>query len=505
MRTRSLLSRSLLSRSLLSRNLLLASIPTVALMTFASGERAIAAVLSIGTNFAGATSLDARVIPADPFGAVSANHIVQVTNGAFAIYDKQGKLLQRSTLDGFFAAAGLPAVNASSNFDPRVMYDPTAQRWFATAADRTDAEGISQTYPLGNRVVLAVSKSVDPTQGWEGLALPVSDAANPRFADFPVLGITAQGVNISVKLADANLTNVGSTLISIPKVDLLGVNPTADRGSGVTGVPSMLYGDALVPVTDFDNPGNGTVDFVSPINGQQITRSTLSPQSNGSELSNPIAIKVNPYARPLPGIQPGGVRNLEAGEDGFGGSVIRVGNSIWGVQGSAAKDNSRNVLRWYELDAKTNQVKQQGEIGDANHDYLYPSLAVNRQGDVVIGFNRSGSQEFISSYAIAGSTQNGKTTFGQPLLLKAGQANYAQDFGSGRNRWGDYSATVIDPSDPLSFWTFQQVAGQNNQWFTQVSQIRLGPVGVKTPEPTTIAGIVLTVGILGRRRQRLRH
>jgi hypothetical protein len=484
-----------------SSTLLFAAIPTVALVTLAQSGRAVAASLTIGQNFTGLTIRESRAIPADSFGAVGLHHIIQVANGGFSIYDKLGNVLSRSSLDQFFASSGLPTINAANNFDARVIYDPTSQRWFASAADRTDANGIGQTFPLGNRVVLAVSKSADPTQGWTGFALPSSNPANPQFADAPTLGVDADGVHIGVKLFDSQLANLESTLISIPKADLIGQNPTIANGQGIVGVPRINYGALVVPVTDFYNPADGKVDFLSQFTSDQLIRSSL---NNNGELSNPTNIKVNELARPLPSLQPNRTRTLETGDNSLGGSVVRVGNSIWAVNTSVDKANSRNVLRWYEIDATTNKVRQQGEIGDTNHDYFYPSLAVNQQGNVVIGFNRSGAKEFISSYAIAGSTKNGKTTFGDALLLKAGEANYFRDFGQGRNRWGDYSSTVIDPSDPLSFWTFQQVAGNNNEWFTQVSQVRIVGNIAKTPEPPIGFGLLgISVLAVTKRQKRM--
>jgi hypothetical protein len=70
------------------------------------------------------------------------------------------------------------------------------------------------------------------------------------------------------------------------------------------------------------------------------------------------------------------------------------------------------------------------------------------------------------------------TTFGEPLQLKAGVAAYFQDFGSGRNRWGDYSATVIDPADPFTFWTFQEFVSSEDRWSTQITQLLLPPPDV---------------------------
>jgi hypothetical protein len=44
---------------------------------------------------------------------------------------------------------------------------------------------------------------------------------------------------------------------------------------------------------------------------------------------------------------------------------------------------------------------------------------------------------------------------------------------SGRNRWGDYSATTIDPADPSIFWTNQEFVAGTNRWATQVTELIL--------------------------------
>ena len=44
-------------------------------------------------------------------------------------------------------------------------------------------------------------------------------------------------------------------------------------------------------------------------------------------------------------------------------------------------------------------------------------------------------------------------------MLKAGEAPYFKILGAGtQNRWGDFSATVVDPSDDTTFWTLQEYA-----------------------------------------------
>ena len=104
--------------------------------------------------------------------------------------------------------------------------------------------------------------------------------------------------------------------------------------------------------------------------------------------------------------------------------------------------------------------------------YYYPSIAVNANGEVVIGFSGSSSSTYVGAYAVTG-TFNGTTTTRQPQLLKAGSGPYYLTNGGASNRWGDYSAVVLDPNDQDTFWVVQEWASTvgtdvaNSTWLTE--------------------------------------
>jgi hypothetical protein len=134
-------------------------------------------------------------------------------------------------------------------------------------------------------------------------------------------------------------------------------------------------------------------------------------------------------------------------------------------------------------------------IGDPNHDYTYGSIAVDAAGEAVIGFTRSSDTEYASAYAVFGTTDGtGNLVFGAPILLKAG---------SGINtdgRWGDYSSTVLDPSNPGHFWTIQEFADASGNWNTQITELI---ATTDTPEPGTLVLASLGVALAGIRRRRI--
>src|SRR5207237_3757228 len=57
-----------------------------------------------------------------------------------------------------------------------------------------------------------------------------------------------------------------------------------------------------------------------------------------------------------------------------------------------------------------------------------------------------------------------------------GQAPYEAEALGVPNRWGDYSATTVDPADPFIFWTIQEYAEEDlvfgaAAWGTHVDEI----------------------------------
>lgn len=161
--------------------------------------------------------------------------------------------------------------------------------------------------------------------------------------------------------------------------------------------------------------------------------------------------------------QPGTTDLLAIGNSHLYSHVVRQGDSFWMTY--AVNVLGRAGIRWVEIDAATTRVKQAGNIGDPELSLFVPSLAVNPDGDVVIGFSGSSSKQYPSAYYVVGHTVEGQTTFGKPRLLQAGS-------GSFNVRWGDYSATMLDPYDPLLFWTFQEYTVTKNQWGIKIGTIR---------------------------------
>jgi hypothetical protein len=460
------------------------------------------AALTIGTNFLAQTMKDLpalndgyTLIPPDTDGAVGPDHIVELINGSYAVYTKTGGFVTASGLDDFWKAAGVtpsglyPPVNS---FDPRVVYDTGTKRWFASALD-----GGSPT----NNFLLAVSNSSDPTKGWKGFS--IDGAPDGRFTDFDTLGHN----NDQVYLASNNFgaSDVNTMIVAVPKASLLAGN-IDNVTKRFENLNPDTTGYAIQPLIDPKTSGTELLysDYNTPAGffkrSQLLTTDSTPTLNTAGQL-----IPVTAYDLPPVGTQSGGTNNIDTGDNRFGSSVVRGGDGmVWGVQ--SVLYNGHAALRWFQIDPDKNVILQQGLIAKDGFDYYYGSIAVNSKGCVVIGFSGSSANTFISAYAVEGTTIAGVTTFGEALLLKAGTHSYDVDFGSGLNRWGDYSVTVLDSENENIFWTFQEWAsdpftfrfGLSDTWSTQITELICQPV----PLPSTV--LLFGSGLLGLVGLRLR-
>jgi hypothetical protein len=435
-----------------------------------------AVVVQIGQNFTGSRSgIDSDASPPDTNGAVGPKYFVEFLNGVYSVYDKAtGTRVQTETDLAFWAAAGVSISSTLAITDPRIVYDGYSQRWFASMVDFSPNARRS----TGNRFLLAVSASADPTRNWSAFAFR-ADPVTLDFADFPTLGVDQTGVYLSGDMFDRSSNEVGPSFVIIPKAPLLTSTPDI---SGRTSLGVMNYisrGEVMQPAVTTGTPS--TPEFViaaadvatgtRPLT-QLVSAKVVNPGATNVGLSTPIRTTVPIYTDPQDPFQPDGSANLDVGDLRFSAAVRRVGDMVYAVQSVEA--NTRAAIRWYRINAPNSALLDSGTITDPNLDLFYPSIAANEAGVVVIGCNGSSRGAYVSSYAVAGQTVNGSLAFGGLTLLASGAASYQNTDITGISRWGDYSATTVDPEDSTRFWTIQALAVGPGDWATQITEILTG-------------------------------
>ena len=335
-------------------------------------------------------------VPPDSTLAAGPSSVVEMVNNRFAVYSKSGGLLSQSSLDNFWKTAGVTPVNFS--YDPRLLYD--------LGGRALDRRGCRQRWQAGQLPSRGVEHQ-RPDCGLESVRDP-SQSDGPDLGDFPTLGMNGAGIFLA---SNNNPSGGGSTVVTVDKASLLAgtlkfsrVENQSNTVSGVVLQPTVDLGNGALPeavLGDFNTPA-GTVrrsDIVGPLNAATVT-------------SGPL-ITVDAHSAPVAATQPNGVTPLEVGDTRFGSSVVRTAsNDIWAVQTVLDPSFNHDSIRWLDINAATNTVKQQGLIRDAGFSFFYPSVAVNPSGQVAIGFSGTASvtsdtlNSFVSAPAAPSASFN---------------------------------------------------------------------------------------------------
>ena len=114
--------------------------------------------------------------------------------------------------------------------------------------------------------------------------------------------------------------------------------------------------------------------------------------------------------------------------------------------------------------------------------FWIPSIAMNGQGHASLNASAAGPTH---QAGVASSGRLFTDTAGQTEAFQITQSpGGTYNVGSGMpRRWGDYSQTVVDPADNMTFWTFQEYANASNSWGVRVIKLRAPPPA--TPDTAT--------------------
>ncbi len=428
------------------------------------------------------------VIPPDTDGAVGPNHLMVAVNSQVVIEDRAGQTLSTVTLAGFWSSLGV-----ADAFDPRVLYDPYGQRWiFSAGAGESSANAA---------ILIGVSQSNDPTAGWSLYRIPV-DPSGANWGDYPTLGFNKNWIVVQANLFSVSGgLFVSSVIWAFNKADLYaggtGKYTVLKPNSGFTQLPATTYDPNLLTMYLLESSSSGSaklrLDTITGAVGSEVL-TTGAAYPIGSSAWQSFSPTLN-FAPQL-----GSASLIDTDDDRLQSCVYRNG-SLWAshtVYLPATGTPTRTAAQWWQIDTapdSVGHVQQFGRIDDPSgaNFYAYPTLAVNRNGTVMVGYSQFGPGLYPSagySIRLAGDAPN---TMEAGVALKAGEAPYFKDFGTGDNRWGDFSSTVVDPVDDTAMWSIQEYAGQNNMWGTWWGEVMpADSSATPTPSPTATSTPAVT-------------
>jgi hypothetical protein len=144
-------------------------------------------------------------------------------------------------------------------------------------------------------------------------------------------------------------------------------------------------------------------------------------------------------------------------------------------------DASLSSLHYLAVDPINNFLLKDLAIGDHEHYFFYPALAIDKNDNVIISYSRSATNEYAGGYFTMIPNQTGVPT--TSIKLIGGSDYFNRDNGTGRSRWGDYGGAWLDPVDSLSLWICTEYVHSINTWGTWIGGIRFEdnlPVKVET-------------------------
>jgi hypothetical protein len=463
------------------------------------------------------------VIPPDTMGAVGLDKLFVNVNNNYRVQDKiTGTDLSTVSIETFWSSTG-----ASGVFDPRVQYDPYNNRWMVAAT--------SNGATANSSILVGVSATSDPLGTFTLFRFKVGCAVGAgncdpggETADFPMLGfnknwvavawnqfqISGSGSLVSGKMLaiDYPTLRTGTATSTVFTVTTA-TNPAAfcmHPATTLSSTEDTLYVPAHL------SSANATYrlhKLTGTSSAPAYVLDTVSKTRPGGGWTQPGGDILPQTCIGLPGVVcPSSPRSIDSGDAFIRSNVVFRNDNIWYAQTVLVQ--AHVAAQWTRVDTAGSYVDG-GRVEDPTANfasgewYAYPSIAVNINNDVLLGFSNFSTTHFVcAGYAMRLGT-DGAGTMRDPVIFKEGEDYYSKDFGGPRNRWGDYSHTVVDPTNDQDMWTIQEYAGtrvvqdgqqttNNSRWGTWWAKVP--PTGAPpspTPTPTPRPCLTFTVNDAG--------
>lgn len=407
-----------------------------------------------------------NVSPADPSIDVGPNHVIQMINGGsgayFKIWNKAGtQVLAQTYFDTYFNQPGGAG-------DPIVMYDELANRWF-----------MSEFTASGNQFSIAVSSTADPLGTWYKYTFTA-----PQFPDYPKYSIwnnayiitsnenspAVYAINRTTMLAGgASTTAQRFTLNSFGTIGFQAATPVSLNGTTLppTGTPAYVMrmrDDSWGATTDALEMWAFNINWTTPASSSLTQVATLPIAAFNSSLCGYTAFACVP--------QPNSTTTLDPLREVLMNRIhyrnFGTHESIVCCHAADVDGNDKAGIRWYELrrtggTAGTWSIYQQATYSpDANHRWM-ASIGITATGNIGLAYNVSSSTVYPSLRYTGRKSCDPLNTMTEPeTVIVAGTAS------NNSNRYGDYNAMGLDPSDGETFW-FTGMYNPAANWSTRIA------------------------------------
>ncbi len=429
--------------------------------------------------------------PPDTEGTVGSTQYVQWVNTSFAVFNKTtGALIAGPTAGNTLWSGFGGGCQTNNDGDPIVLYDKAAQRWIFSQFS------VSTTPFLQ---CIAVSTTPDATGTYNRYSFQYNN-----FDDYPKMGVWSDAYYETFNMFGGtdNSTFLGADVCAYDRAAMLaGTAATQvcfEQGTSVGGLlPSDIDGSTPPPagspnyMVDFGSSSLNLfkfhVDFTTPSNST-FTGPTVIPVAAFSPLCGGACVP-----------QPGTTQQLDSLADRL---MYRLAYRNFGTRESLVVNHSvvagsGGGVRWYEIQnpSGTPTIAQQSTFAPDSSYRWMGSIAMDRVGDMALGYSVSNGSSVFPSIALTGrvATDPASTMEAEVAVVSGGGSQVGNGSqGLPLTRWGDYSAMQIDPVDDCTFWYTQEYIKTTGvfNWNTRIASFSF-------PNCTATATFPLTVTAAG--------
>jgi hypothetical protein len=451
--------------------------------------------------------------PPDTNGDVGPSYYIEAVNTSLGIYRKSDHTrVTGFSFDTFMSQGRFGNLCDTDNFgDPVVLYDSFHDRWVITDfAFQLDSSGnpVSPSYQC-----FAVSQSGDPvTGGWNFYSLEITDALQ----DYPKFGIWPDGLYMSANMFSFSRSgsfqnvrvwalNLDQMEASVSTPEVVSFNAQAKvQGATVFGLlPANARLQTGTPPAGTPNYFVSTWDYT---NALEVWKFHVDwSNTSNSTFTGPATPLTGSSWAPAPSTVPEqGANNLDTLEirPMMQDQYTNIGGveSLWDTHTVQGSSSSQSAVRWYQTEVTGGTVAanttQASTWNPDSNDRFIPSLAVDRLGDMAIGYSvTSSSMHPAIRYAgrLGGDPANTLTQTETSLIDGAGSQS-GDCGGSTCTRWGDYSAMTLDPNGCTFWYTNEYYATTGLDWHTRIGSFTLPGCTALTATKLAVAATTGTYG-----------
>ncbi|MBD0836938.1 hypothetical protein [Aestuariibaculum suncheonense] len=358
----------------------------------------------------------------DPQIAVGGGYVLHATNSGLIIYDKEGVCIDGVSQNCF-----------NKGIDPKMFFDTHNKVFGFDLWNPWDAE---KKKPVN----IAISKSDNPTKGWNIYPVPA-----PKGVDGGGIGFSKKWIGYSFPGGEEK------TFVMSIKDAKKGKETTVYHFEGTLGHPVFVQDD--------------TEDlFFFTLTSEEFIITKVTEGEDGTPVAKLVSqtkhnLEYTNYPPKSP--QKDTEQKTSSGDRNPKNLVFQNG-CIWFSH--AVNYKGRSAVQWHQV--KTDgTIVQTGLIENEGTNYIQTTIAVNKNNDVVIGFQETNENMFISprfAYRHANDPLGEVTE-----IVNLGEGKGATDGTS----WGDYSGSVIDGDNLTDLWTVQSIANKYGKGETVIVKV----------------------------------